>query len=969
MMKAPIPPNEAQRLEALRALGLLDTPDEERFDRITRLARRLFDVPIALVTLVDGQRQWFKSRQGLGVCETARDISFCGHAILRPGPMVIPDAARDERFADNPLVTGEPGIRFYAGQPIAAPDGSLVGVLCVGDHRPRDLGAEEMRLLGDLAGLVEDQLSLIDTSKLQREVEERQRIEEDLRRQRELLDNFIDTVPASIYFKDREGRFLRISKSLAASIGLRECAEAVGKTDFDLFTTEHACDAWRDEQSVMQTGQPIVGKEEHETWADGRETWVLTTKMPLRDQGGRIVGTFGISIDITRLKQAEKDLENSEALYHSLVESLPLNVFRKDLAGRFTFGNTMFCEDLGKPLDQVIGKTDLDFYPSEQAEKFRRDDQRVVQSRGVLEDVEQHLKPDGGMLYVQVLKSPVFDSGGEVVGTQGMFWDVTARKLGEQALQQSREAAVQANRAKSEFLAMMSHEIRTPMNGILGMTELVLDTPLTPEQREHLVIVKGCADGLLTILNDILDFSKIEAGKLDLEAVGFSLRDSLGDALTALALRAEQKGLELACPVAADVPDRLVGDPVRLRQIVVNLVGNAIKFTERGEVVVSVSLAACGLAAIELHFAVRDTGIGIPADKQGLLFQAFSQTDSSTTRRYGGTGLGLAISARLVALMGGRIWLESEAGRGSTFHFTARFAVQEGPVAEPVAAEETVLRRLRVLAVDDNPTNRRLLEEVLGKWQMAPTVVDSGPAALAALEKNRQDGEPYALVLIDACMPEMDGFTLAERIQQDAGAGAPPVVMLTSSGLAAPAGSGRSPQFAARLTKPIREAELKKALLLALGRRPVPAVPSRQEAPARRGERAGLRILLAEDNPVNQKLALRLLEKAGHAVVVVVTGREALAAVEREPFDLVLMDVQMPEMDGLEATAALRRREGAARRLPIIAMTACALKEDRERCLAAGMDAYVAKPIHRDELFRAIDTLLPGAAQDGGAAT
>jgi PAS domain S-box-containing protein len=980
MNRAPIPPDEAQRLAALRALRVLDTPCEERFDRITRLAQRLFDVPIALVSLVDADRQWFKSRQGLDRCQTPRDISFCAHTILRPDPLVIPDTQLDERFADNPLVAGQSGIRFYAGQPLKAPDGSLVGAFCIKDHRPRTMTPEEMGLLRDLAAMVEDQLRLIETANLQQEVERRRQIEEELHRERELLDIFIDTVPASIYFKDARGRFLRISKALAAAIGLRDPHEAIGKTDFDLFTLEHACEAYRDEQEVIRSGQPIVGKEERETWTDGRETWALTTKMPLRNRTGRIHGTFGISIDITKLKRIEEALNNSEALYHSLVETLPLHIFRKDLAGRFTFGNKLFCESLRKSPDQIVGKTDLDFYPPEQAGKYRADDHWVVRTGGVFEDIEEHRKSSGEMVYVQVLKTPVHDFQGQVVGTQGMFWDVTARKLAEQALRNSKEAAEAANRAKSEFLAMMSHEIRTPMNAILGMTNLLLEASLSHEQFEHLEIIKSSADGLLTVINDILDFSKIEAGKLDLEAIPFSLRDCLGEALTTLALRADEKGLELACAVAGDVPDLLVGDPVRLRQIVVNLAGNAIKFTDKGEVVVEVkrvstddtdhtdkkiggpaaSSSVVSVSSVdELSFSVRDTGIGIPPHQQEKIFQAFSQADGSTTRKYGGTGLGLAITARLVAMMGGQIALDSTVGHGSTFSFTARFGVPQGSEVPPVPAEAAPLRGLHVLAVDDNATHRRILADLLGRWQMRAVVVDSGPPALEALEKARRTEDPFALVLIDAGMAEPDGFTLAERIQQEGQGNGPALVMLTSSAQPGTEARRRQVRLGACLSKPIKEADLGKALLRALGKSPAPEASARVPALARPETRRSLRILLAEDNPVNRKLAVRLLEKQGHGVTVAGNGREALATLEKEPFDLVLMDVQMPDMDGFEATAAIRQQEQATgAHLPIIAMTAYALKGDRERCLEAGMDAYVSKPINTDELFRAIDSVL-----------
>ena len=668
---------------------------------------------------------------------------------------------------------------------------------------------------------------------------------------------------------------------------------------------------------------------------------------------------------INNRKMAEEALQKSEERYRTIIESIEDGYFEVDISGDFFFFNDSMCEIIGYPRDEAMGMSARQIMDEENAQKFFQtfDNVRLTGIAAKALDLT-FIKKDGSERFVETSVSLIRNSSNQPTGFRGISRDITQRKQAE-ALQQAKAAAEAASRSKSEFLANMSHEIRTPLNSIIGLVELMLGTDLSSDQREDLEVVISSAYALLAVINDILDFSKIEVGKLELEEIDFSLRNALGDVLKIMAIRTHEKGLELAYRVAPDVPDNLIGDPSRFNQVILNLVGNAVKFTDKGEIVVYVEQEQQTDNETYLHFSVKDTGIGILEDRQETIFYAFEQADGSTSRRFGGTGLGLAVSAQLVELMGGRIWVESKEGQGSTFHFTAHFTFQPDEKKTYELMPDIDLSGMRVLVVDDNATNRQIIQEILESWRMFPVVASGTDEAQKYFVQKQQSGVPFELVLIDSQMPESDGFSLVRWINDQGTPGCNVIMMLTHSSFRNRVDFEQM-GVKASVTKPIRPSDLLAAIMVALGvekLKPEPSAKPADQEPGNGGR--SLRILVAEDTPFNQKFITRLLTRWGHNAVVVENGREALEAFSNDKFDLVLMDVQMPEMDGFEATTAIRGLEKqTGRHIPIIAMTAHAMKGDRERCLEAGMDEYVSKPISSDTFFKAIQTLAPVAAPD-----
>jgi two-component system, sensor histidine kinase and response regulator len=801
-----------------------------------------------------------------------------------------------------------------------------------------------------------------------RDITERKRAEEALRASERRFSQAFNASPVPMSIGTlKEGCFLDMNESFARLIGYSR-EELVGRAG-------HELNAWLDfdEQSkvlrILEEEGSVRDMEALIGTKAGEFRSVMLSIEIIEIEGEQC--TLITANDITERKRAQAALLASEERYRCMVEDMHDAYYEMDLKGNLTFFNDALCKLHIRSREELVGKNNREYMDEDTLKEIVSFYKQVYATgepvRGI---IWKRTRPDHGDRWFENSVSLITDAVGAAVGFRGFSREITQRILDEEALQKAKEEAEAANRAKSEFLANMSHEIRTPMNGIIGMTRLALETDLSSEQRDYLGMVKGSAESLLSIINDVLDFSKIEAGQLTLDPISFQLRETVEDTIREFALPAHQKGLELACDVQPGVPDALVGDPGRVRQIVLNLVGNALKFTSQGEVIVTVRLAAVPLAGSSdrrdeealLHFSVADTGIGIPSEKQQLIFEAFSQADGSTTRRYGGTGLGLTICTKLVKMMGGRIWVESNPEKGSTFHFTARFGTRRQPGAQERITGAIEWRNLRVLVVDDNATTGRILQRLLADWGMRPTGVQDGSEAVRALKTARKTGDAFHLVLLDAQMPDMDGFVVAEKIKRRSSPTAATmatIVMLLSSGQPGDVVRCRELGIGASLRKPVKQSDLFRAISSLLGDPAVKADRSKaslRTVPGKQSDR--YHILLAEDNAVNQRLAVRLLERKGHSVVVAGDGQRALEVFTREPFDLILMDVQMPEMNGYEVTAAIRESERASgRHVPIIAMTAHAMKGDRERCLEAGMDGYVSKPIRPGDLLRSIEEL------------
>jgi PAS domain S-box-containing protein len=1122
-VKSPVTPvNERERLGALRSYKILDTSPEEVFEEITRLASEICGTPIALVTLVDEKRQWFKSRIGLEASETSREISFCAHTLNNPHEILkIEDTLKDHRFFDNPLVTGHPNIRFYAGAPIVTPDGFPLGTLCVLDNVPRHLSSTQEDTLRVLSRQVTSQMELRRTiqelahiSQLQHAVlnganyaiistdprgiiasfnsgaERLLRYTADevvgektlsffhdpneiIRRSRELtwelgqtIESSFETLIAKVvpgradeqewtYIrKDRSEVPVRISitaltdesgtvagylaigadvteqkrletertafsklgQKIGSASSTLEAARVIVEVADELFSID-ACflDSYSAERheveklfyldtidgnrvqipGVSDNSRPTPMAEkiirEGAQLMLRRSASIENDPLPLLAVGNKsrraaslmfvpirfrnqVVGILSLQSytpdaydeDDLDLLQAlvdriggalqririEHELRSSEERYRDLFDHSSDLIQSIDIHGKFLFVNPAWHKTLGYTAEDIRSKSFWELVPESKREQCQQSFRNLLTGKNVELIETQLLAKDGHALFVVGNASCHYDPDGSTA-LRCTFHDITERKKFEEELGRARDAALDSTRLKSEFLANMSHEIRTPMNGVMGMTTLLLETSLTPQQRDFAETIRSSADNLLTIINDILDFSKIEAGKLLFEVLDFDLLEVVEETIGFFSEPARRKRIELSDCVQSNVPLLLRGDSGRLRQVLTNLLSNAVKFTNQGEVSLTVSKINETDRHTVIRFEVRDTGIGMTRELQSKLFQAFQQADGSTTRKYGGTGLGLAISKQLIERMDGSIGVTGEPGKGSTFWFTAVFEKQTENKIE--AEIELDFTNYRALIVDDNATNREVLRHYLQSWKITNESAGDGDEALQKLRAASAAGRPFQLAILDLQMPGMDGLTLAATIKADPRLAETRSMLLSSLGDQFELEALIQKGIDLCLMKPIRKSRVFDSIAsLARHRLPISKAPT-ESAPISRSvsEPRSMRILLAEDNPINCKVALGLLKKLGCSADVVGTGLEVLSTLDQIRYDIILMDCQMPDMDGYEATRQIRHREtSSGRKTIIIAMTANAMQGDREKCLAAGMDDYLSKPVNLGELDR-----------------
>jgi PAS domain S-box-containing protein len=1093
MPAAPIPPNEAERLAALKRYEILDTAPEAEFDDFTKLASQICGTPIAQITLVDAERQWFKSSHGLKATETPRELSFCAHAILSTGLYEVPDAQKNPQFRENALVKGAPHIRFYAGMPLTTSDGFNLGSLCVIDRVPHTLTKEQRESLAILGKQVVAQMEL---KLAKRELQ--QKVLQHALAESKLVEVLNAATHVSIIAATPDGVITIFNSGAERMLGYK-AEEIVGKHTPAILHLDSEVQA-RGLELTKELGRPVSGfqvfiektcngRHEEREWTyirkDGQSLIVNLIVTGCYDPKGNVVGYLGIAVDITEKKKAERTLRD-QALILDLAND---TIFIRDIKDRITYWNQGSERLYGWKAEEVLGKVTHTLFktkfpqPIDEIEKELfakghwqgelvhtcRDGSLVTVASGwtlqrnesnfptaVIEmnyDITARKKAerqlamsedrlntilnsslDGVIVYEAVrdekkalkdLRFAMINPTAEKlvrrdaasltgknlletfpnVVTDGLYekfvaivehgtnldfeyrstreetprWfriagvklgdgivisytEITARKEQERQLREAKDKAELADVAKSEFLANMSHEIRTPMNGVIGMTGLLLDTWLNPDQRILADTIRTSAESLLNLINGVLDFSKIEAGKLSFEEIDFDLRKVVEDTLDILAGQAQAKGIELVGGFDLDVPTKLRGDGGRVRQVLTNLVGNAIKFTKSGEVAVNVLAESITETDVNMRFEIKDTGEGIPPETQARLFQPFVQADSSTSRKFGGTGLGLAICKSLAESMGGQIGVRSKPGEGATFWVTMKFARQaEAPSLSEATSD---FGGTRVLIVDDNDTSQRLLTEQMHRWKMRCSVASSAEEALKLLRQGVHDKDPFHLAIVDLQMPDKNGFMLSQDINAHPQLSETRIILLMPFGKSIPSDDLVAVKIAACCSKPIRQSALFDCIVQVLSHAEPLLEATKTTAFVRTGPLTLVRkerILLAEDNDVNQKVALGNLLKLGYKADLANNGLEVLEALQKKQYDIILMDCQMPDLDGYDTTREIRKREKFGHRTWIIAMTANVMVGDREKCFEAGMDDYISKPIRRAELNVVLEKFVPEA--------